>query len=61
MKKYKLKDLYNGDVIGYFNAKTELYKAQRNYDELVEGDWIPEIRIFNPETGKYRIAYDDEV
>lgn len=54
-KKFKLKDLMNGDVVGYFDTVAEMEKAFNNYDRQCEGDWYPEEREFNPETGKYKL------
>lgn len=55
-KRYKLKDLDNGDVIGYFDTMREVRKACKDYNIECEGDWMPQLREYNPETGKYKIV-----
>lgn len=58
--KYKLKDMYNGDIIGYFDSMAKLRKAYRQYDKSCEGDWMPEIRVLNPETEKYQPLFSNK-
>lgn len=53
-KKYKLKDGYNNDVIGYFDTMSDLRRAYNKYDNECEGDWLPLIGKYNPKTGKYK-------
>lgn len=60
MKKYKMKDLENGDT-WYFDSTSEMKNTAYNYTNDCEGDWIPEFRILNPLTEKYRKMTEDEI
>lgn len=59
--KYKLRDLYNGDTIGYFDTMAEVKNAMKKYSECCEDDWIPAIKTLDSKSGKYRFVTDDEM
>lgn len=54
-KRFKLKDVEDGlFTIGYFDTMAEVKRAALAYDDDVD-EWMPELRVLNPETGKYRL------
>lgn len=60
MAKYKMKDLENGEQ-WYFDSVAELRKEANKYTDECEGDWMPEYRVFNPSTGKFRLMDEQEI
>lgn len=55
-KHFKLKDLYNGYVIGYYDTIAEVTRAALAYNNDCEGDWLPQLRELNPKTGLYAVC-----
>lgn len=55
-KHFKLKDSYNGYVIGYYDTISEVKRAVLAYDNDCEGDWLPQLRELNPKTGLYALC-----
>lgn len=60
MEKYKLKDLYNGEKM-YSDTHEGIKRLADKYMKECGGDWIPEYRVLNLNSGKYRLMKVEEI